>query len=687
MMFKRIGTTISIFSMVMFALAGCSTQPSATNQPSSNRSNLSNNTISHSNSTSGEGNLSTTKVPSPASQTMFNGNVQGVIDHIPQTSAHIQQTVNATIQGQPYGKGMQAVRFVSPSTGFLVGKGIVLKTTDGGRSFHTATQTNVDLQGVSTVSTPSTLKGSAKTVVAWGGDRVLISQDGGSSWKTDSLSTTKGNVQTVDFATSSEGFAVVGDGYRNGVVLRTTDGGAHWSKISVPSQTVSLSFGSPSVGWIGEANGSIYETQDSGKSWVQVFDPNVQTPGRPVVHAVSDHVCWAMIIGQSGMSQTSYSVFRTENGTNWKPVLGVGTAGAGPAPDNATHVPKGPSMAPGPMVALNAKQAVVPGVCRACGMGSAKMAATQNGGSNWSIYPTIPNGMSTPSSVSFVTISDGWVLDATPMQGSFLLHTIDGGRSWQEVYPMIHPHPVQGISFLNPKLGYGIGVPGNANAIVKTTDGGYTWRQVGTLPVHTTKNFYGMADSPIDFVTASLGYAVGPNGLVYKSKDGGQTWTQAKIPQLKAHMTSITFLNNGQDGLAVTYDHHAAVTVDGGQTWHTIQVKRDTQADLYLAGLTKSPLAATLKAMIETKNASRVELEGTQVAWVLGNNQETFSLTADGGKTWHNIDFGQRGQRPTPWSIDFVNRQDGWAIGTFGSLLRTTDGGKTWVHASHVRLG
>ena len=109
-------------------------------------------------------------------------------------SQPIIQSVVASIHGQPYGKGLQAVRFVSSTTGYMAGNGIILKTTDGGQIFTTAAHASVNLTGLSVARTTTA------TVAAWGNHSILVSHNSGSNWSTSTLPHT---IQQVDFATPS----------------------------------------------------------------------------------------------------------------------------------------------------------------------------------------------------------------------------------------------------------------------------------------------------------------------------------------------------------------------------------------------------------------------------------------------------------------------------------------------------
>ena len=62
--------------------------------------------------------------------------------------------------------------------------------------------------------------------------------------------------------------------------------------------------------------------------------------------------------------------------------------------------------------------------------------------------------------------------------GTNLYATSDGGQSWTKLPPT--PQPIGELSFVDINNGWAIG-PGNATTpspVLHTTDGGYTWQQV-----------------------------------------------------------------------------------------------------------------------------------------------------------------------------------------------------------------
>jgi photosystem II stability/assembly factor-like uncharacterized protein len=285
--------------------------------------------------------------------------------------------------------------------------------------------------------------------------------------------------------------------------------------------------------------------------------------------------------------------------------------------------------------------------------------------------------------MSFVSLNQGWVLDNSAGGPGSLLQTLDGGRTWKEVYPMTHPHPVNGVSFVNANVGYGVGVPGNASAILKSDNGGSTWNQIGVLPGNAPNNHIA-STSPIVFLTEQHGYAANSKGMIYETKDGGKTWALVKIPNLNANgQISLMFMSGTQDG--VVFDGlHIEATRNGGRSWYEVNLapswygfgppdRYPAVAGLYLARLAHLPMAHMLSVMVGWKGLhSWIGLGGPQIAWFVGAKNGSF-LTTDGGAKWSDIHGIS--------NADFVNAKDGWAMQ--GGLLRTTDGGLTWTYASH----
>ena len=338
------------------------------------------------------------------------------------TTDPVTTTSSRTPGQQPISgrKGLMAIQFVSPSTGYMVGNGEVLKTTTGGRTFDVAKRTGVNITSIKAA------KSAPLTLTAWGLHTILITHDGGYTWSTENLP--QRSVLAVDFVSGTEGFAL-----ESSNLWRTTNGGESWSKLVTPALADSVSFGSTAVGWIGTSDGKVFKTSNAGNSWTLTLASKGNT--ETLVHATSAQRCLASISGLASMGGTSYTIFQTQDGKNWKPILAY-NSGASPPPGNPANAAMGPGTQIGPVLALGSRTAVVAGICPSCnGNTEASLVATKNEGASWSKLAPIRSGMTYLTSISFVTPNVGWLLETGLQPDSGLLfHTSDGGKSWSKVH-------------------------------------------------------------------------------------------------------------------------------------------------------------------------------------------------------------------------------------------------------------
>jgi photosystem II stability/assembly factor-like uncharacterized protein len=73
-----------------------------------------------------------------------------------------------------------------------------------------------------------------------------------------------------------------------------------------------------------------------------------------------------------------------------------------------------------------------------------------------------------------------------------------------------------------------------------------------------------------------------------------------------------------------------------------------------------------------------VDFINDREGWICGRSGVLLH-TADAGKTWERLDAGTKEHL---FDLDFVDSNLGWAVGNFGIILHTRDGGKTWVRQS-----
>jgi photosystem II stability/assembly factor-like uncharacterized protein len=101
-----------------------------------------------------------------------------------------------------------------------------------------------------------------------------------------------------------------------------------------------------------------------------------------------------------------------------------------------------------------------------------------------------------------------------------------------------------------------------------------------------------------------------------------------------------------------------------------MQRPRRAGAQLALALL----LPAIVGAAVVKDNLYGVKALSPTDAWAVGNFGSIYRTT-DGGQTWESHESGTRNPL---FGIDFADADNGWAVGKSSLILHTADGGRTW---------
>ncbi len=180
---------------------------------------------------------------------------------------------------------------------------------------------------------------------------------------------------------------------------------------------------------------------------------------------------------------------------------------------------------------------------------------------------------------------------------SLFLRTMDGGQIWKEVHQGISSATLFGIDFVNSQVGHAYGqlTTGDPEPpfILRSDDGGLSWRQVGQIEAEGSPAIYafGFTDAQHGSIKL-LFHAVGstsktPHRIeVHETTDGGKTWdrTESKmISDDEAGKIGDTMeedtrhLRNGlgwqleeAGGDAWTYGYWISRSVDNGTHWRRV---------------------------------------------------------------------------------------------------------------------
>jgi len=484
---------------------------------------------------------------------------------------------------------------------------------------------------------------------------VIITTDGGDNFTVQhKICDFNGSLNSVFFPTSSVGYAVGANSSGTGKMFKTTDGGSGWSEISLPSpenvpQLTDVFFTSANTGWIcgNEAPPGYYlcKTTDGGSSWVNQSNGWVTSDLKSIYFDDESN----------GYACGSYSAFiyTTDGGMMWFPTTGA----SGVNFEAFTKDPGG-----------NWWTTVKEG----------EIYKSTNAGMNWvEKY----SGNKELYSITFQNSNNGHAAG----QDGVVLYTTNGGENWNA-----------GVNNFGLRLaktraagavGFAIGWKGN---VLKSLDGGQTWNPVGAA----TYTRHG-ENRGIWFLNENNGFLCGSFGL-RKTTDGGVSWTDVDPPAQNALLNAVKF-NDASNGLAVGAHGEIYKTTDGGSTWSLSSTSSFALSDVHYASSSvvyatgydpDTPFGVILKSTdggstwVENNNTnismSDISSDGSNVyavGTVNDGSQGVILKSTDDGATWNEVKSTTKGL----FSINMISGGNGIACGIDGATYKTTDGGATWA--------
>ncbi|MFI5287675.1 MAG: YCF48-related protein [Candidatus Dormibacteria bacterium] len=274
----------------------------------------------------------------------------------------------------------------------------------------------------------------------------------------------------------------VGAGAVPARIVRTTDGGLHWSDVS-PGGAVTSAMAVLSADEAFVAGAAAYVVPVEGCGW--------QPAPAPIFHTIDGGAHWSQLAGQLPLAAAEVDeLFFLDREHGW---------------------------------ALDAS-----GCATQCEQQGAALASTVDGGRHWSLVaatglgypPQPPVGRLTEGcskfSLAFMTASTGILGTACGGDVFQFLLTFDGGRTWSE--EDLHPdspidYEITSAAAVSKEDAF-IFAAEHTSQLYATHDGFRTWQRV-SLPE-------GLTDPP-DFITAADGFVLGSR--LYRTVSGGKSWT------------------------------------------------------------------------------------------------------------------------------------------------------------------
>jgi len=242
---------------------------------------------------------------------------------------------------------------------------------------------------------------------------------------------------------------------------------------------------------------------------------------------------------------------------------------------------------------------------------------------------------------------------------NMILKTTDGGERWSALETNLSEPDTDLVRFwfADEYRGWAVGAIDHHPTIWGTSDGGITWSVQHSWPRAYENSTGGIFD--IRFVDRMHGWAVGcngPNAMIVVTTDGGRNWRiQYSGSEIGGQINAVRF----SDPLHgwVLFPEAVMQTEDGGLSWHLV----------YFGGFSL---------------LRNIDAVGPSEVWIAGGWGHLLHGTRN-GLDWSEVRLA--GKDKFFDSVEFVDKNVGWASGTMGHVFMTRDSGKTWRQDSPPR--
>jgi photosystem II stability/assembly factor-like uncharacterized protein len=300
----------------------------------------------------------------------------------------------------------------------------------------------------------------------------------------------------------------------------TSDGGANWKRQTTNCTTplLSISFCDELNGWAVGDNGIILKTTNQGNDWIRVYNDTSINIRNFKVECISPTTTIVLRDSNTGDFHQETKIWKTtDDGESWEDISPYANGFSFLRDFSFTSPDSG----------------------WACGVGGSpngyQIHSTTNGGISWNTKYFNSPTLWSMQKILFKNSSEGWATD-----WDTLYYTSDGGEIWD----------VSGVPNFNDltdlvmfgSIGYASRLIGK---IEKTTDSGNSWIEQSTAPA----NFV----TDIEFINDNIGWAVGWNGMIYKTINGGVTSVKEDNQITKSFTLFQNYPNPFNPSTTITY--------------------------------------------------------------------------------------------------------------------------------------
>jgi len=414
--------------------------------------------------------------------------------------------------------------------------------------------------------------------------------------------------------------------------------------------------------YVAAASGGIFKTVNAGADWTSVFDDqNTLSIGDIAIDPSNTNRIWVgtgeVNAGGGSLAYDGDGVYLSEDGgQNWtnKGLTQVGNIGKVLVdPNNSQNIFVG---AMGPLFRNDSNRGVY---------------KSQDGGDTWTqaLFISDSTGivdMAIHPSNGQIIYAAAWQRVRRPQYRSYggitsgLYRSTDGGENWEELTNGLQTVANQkgrisiAIAPSNPDVLYAryADAIGSVQGVYRSNDGGDSWTTMNSSALNNVGFHWWFRGIVIDPTDENTIYNV--DFQVQKSTDGGSSWFGV-FNNVHVDQHALAFDPNDPDNLVLGNDGGVYFSPDGGSTW-----TKDEQL----------PITQLYRCYVDPSNASGI---------YLGAQDNSTHRTLTGGSDDYEIIYGGDGFQPL---VDPNNSNIIFAQYQYGNIAKSTNNGASFTGAT-----
>ena len=262
---------------------------------------------------------------------------------------------------------------------------------------------------------------------------------------------------------------------------------------------------------------------------------------------------------------------------------------------------------------------------------------------------------------------------------------------WNLIYSF--GQPINDIAFKDSLNGLAAGSASSFAKIYKTTDGGISWSGLGVS---------GLSDviSKIIYYNNDICFGVGQNGTVIKSIDGGSTWSVGNVGD-QSELRTIYASPGGNLFICQRSGNDIYKSTDQGVSWS--KIFSNSTGYMYDFGFANENIGYLVgDSMVKTTDGGdswfpinniiplgtnrRIKFVTQNTGYILAGNYSGGKVvkTTDGGNNWFVVYDSNNGPNIVDFTISGTDTL--WAVG-YHNIINSTNAGLSWAHQSFHSIG